>query len=174
VHAIDTPYAPETTRVLAVVGILFEEVDDTYAETTFFDLYDVTVLATAFDLNFKEALFGEEEVESSNFNFYAYQGSLTTPPCDETVNWYLLMQPRPIKSSHLTLVKDTFQDNPTFAGGNGDNRLTQPLNDRLVSRHTLNGCVNRMTINTYLGAPRVAFTRTVAILLLVALIALFL
>ena len=34
-------------------------------------------------------------------NFYTYAGSLTTPPCSEGINWYVLSNPVEISSSQL-------------------------------------------------------------------------
>ena len=91
------------------MGIFFHEVDDDYEEDTFFDHYDVETPDTAFNLNLKAALFGTEAVPAS-FNMYAYEGSLTTPPCSEVVNWFVLMDPLPIKRQHLTAIQNIFEN----------------------------------------------------------------
>ncbi len=55
--------------------------------------------------------------------YYRYMGSLTTPPCSEGVNWYLLTQP--ISASMEQVRKFT-------AAVDANNRPTQALNNRLV------------------------------------------
>lgn len=58
-----------------------------------------------------------------NLNYYYYNGSLTTPPCSEVVNWYVLKTP--IKASKEQIEK--------FAGILHHNfRPVMPLNDRKV------------------------------------------
>jgi carbonic anhydrase len=55
--------------------------------------------------------------------YYAYSGSLTTPPCSEGVRWFVLKAPATLSSAELA----------TFAGiYPGNARPTQPLNGRTV------------------------------------------
>jgi carbonic anhydrase len=46
-----------------------------------------------------------ELFEDKSTGFYHYQGSLTTPPCVETVNWIILNQVLPISDVHMNLLK---------------------------------------------------------------------
>ncbi|MGJ8744540.1 carbonic anhydrase [Polaribacter sp.] len=60
-----------------------------------------------------------------NNNFYSYGGSLTTPPCTESVNWVVFKDPITVSVEEvLKLKKNMPIDNY---------RNEQPLNDRLVS-----------------------------------------
>ena len=59
-------------------------------------------------------------------NVFAYAGSLTTPPCSEGVNWYVLAEPIQVSSVHLTALNNWYS--------NG-NRFTQNSNGRLVEIH---------------------------------------
>ncbi len=61
-----------------------------------------------------------------------YKGSLTTPPCSEIVTWLVVNNPQPISKDQLDVVNFHFKSNKTFAGGNGNNRATQALNERSV------------------------------------------
>lgn len=57
-------------------------------------------------------------------NFYTYAGSLTTPPCSEGVNWYVLANPITISPEQLVKLETLYKDNA---------RLSQDLNGRIVS-----------------------------------------
>lgn len=64
-------------------------------------------------------------------NYYAYEGSLTTPPCSEIVQWYLLKEPVSISKQQV----DTFQRLLEDTSGDGhsfNNRPVQNLNGRSV------------------------------------------
>jgi len=56
--------------------------------------------------------------------YYQYQGSLTTPPCNETVTLNVLKEPFPISEEQLALFQDNWANNKDFAHGNGNNRAT--------------------------------------------------
>jgi carbonic anhydrase len=55
--------------------------------------------------------------------FYQYDGSLTTPTCDETVQFNILRYPFPISDYQLNLFNNKWANNTAFANGNGNNRL---------------------------------------------------
>jgi carbonic anhydrase len=57
--------------------------------------------------------------------YYAYSGSLTTPPCTEGVNWFVLQQRGQASQEQI----DAFT---AIIGANA--RPTQPLNDRMISQ----------------------------------------
>lgn len=38
--------------------------------------------------------------------FYTYKGSLTTPPCSETVTWIVFPNPLPVSNQQVILEKD--------------------------------------------------------------------
>jgi len=83
-----------------------------------------TALKTIVDLNsLTEALKGE---------YYTYEGSLTTPGCDETVKWFVMKTPLGVTSQQHDAIKALFAGRQEFAAGKGNNRVTQALNDRKV------------------------------------------
>jgi len=72
-------------------------------------------------------------------DYFAYEGSLTGPPCDETVIWRVFVIPQPISQDQLQAISNIFRENRHFAVGNGNNRRTQDLNGRelfLITRHS--------------------------------------
>lgn len=56
--------------------------------------------------------------------FYTYAGSLTTPPCNEGVSWYVLDEPIMLSAAQLSQLQSFYQDNA---------RLPQNLNGRMVT-----------------------------------------
>ena len=58
-----------------------------------------------------------------NLEYYAYEGSLTTPPCSEGVKWHVLKTPIEISEKQLTAFQNLFPVNA---------RPIQPLNGRVV------------------------------------------
>jgi carbonic anhydrase len=63
---------------------------------------------------------------------FNYEGSLTTPTCSEIVEWNVIVDPQPITSSQLNFFTRRWAGNNTFARGRGNNRVTQPIGDRLI------------------------------------------
>ena len=61
---------------------------------------------------------------------YHYEGSLTTPPCTESVSWYILKEPLGLAPEQIDRLKDLMPIN--------NYRLAQPLNGRIVSFKTFN------------------------------------
>mmetsp|Transcript_9574 Transcript_9574/g.18661 ORF Transcript_9574/g.18661 Transcript_9574/m.18661 type:complete len:236 (+) Transcript_9574:3899-4606(+) len=63
-------------------------------------------------------------------DYYSYPGSLTFPSCTENVHWHVKHDPLPISDTQLKWFTSLWADDPSFAGGNGNAREVQPLNDR--------------------------------------------
>ena len=66
--------------------------------------------------------------------YYQYEGSLTTPPCSEVVNWYMIAKPLSIKSSQASFFLELWASNNNFVDGRGNNRKIQDLNGRQIKR----------------------------------------
>jgi len=71
-----------------------------------------------------------EEALPDNKQYYAYQGSLTTPPCSEVVKWRVLRNPIEMSRAQIHDFV-SIMDNSCCAT-NGNNRPTQDLNNRKV------------------------------------------
>ena len=68
-------------------------------------------------------------------SFISYDGSLTTPPCTEGIKWTISMDVQPISDEQLEYFTRNYAGNYEFAQGQGNYRLTQPLNGRTVYYH---------------------------------------
>ena len=58
-------------------------------------------------------------------NYYRYEGSLTTPPCSETVDWLVLSEPIQVAEADIARFGKLFATNA---------RPTQKINRRFVLR----------------------------------------
>lgn len=56
-------------------------------------------------------------------DYFHYKGSLTTPPCSETVNWYIMSNPLEVSKAQLRILAKLIPAN---------NRPIQPLNRRFI------------------------------------------
>jgi len=62
-------------------------------------------------------------VPTTKQQYIGYDGSLTTPPCTEMINWKVLTTPLKITETQLNVLKKQF-------GTDGNARAIQPLNGR--------------------------------------------
>ena len=71
----------------------------------------------------------EKFFEASTYN---YKGSLTTPPCTESVEWIVIGEPLRLSDDQIRLFLSLWPENKHFANGNGSDREIQKLNERQV------------------------------------------
>lgn len=136
IHIVHQRKGSNGTDDLAVVAILLQEEKDLGEHFSAKD--------RAVELNFLRQLGygarvpGKDEkqdidgkvdlnVFSKEFSgpFYHYKGSLTTPPCSQTVHWYILQRPAAVQADMIETFKANF---PSPA----NNRPVQPLNGRKI------------------------------------------
>merc|ERR1712051_498171 len=119
---------------LAVIGIMFQ-----VADTSDDGLEDI--IAAAETIAASADQFSEEvagSIDMSTFlyqtgrSYYYYKGSLTTPPCTETVDWHVMEGAIRITEEDLEVLRSlTYKDGAPMV----DNyRQTLPLNNRIIKR----------------------------------------
>ncbi|MEY4752363.1 MAG: hypothetical protein RJA44_38 [Pseudomonadota bacterium] len=59
----------------------------------------------------------------SDKHYYSFEGSLTTPPCSEGVNWMVLKNPVKLSAAQIQAFRKLYSSNA---------RPVQPLNDRVI------------------------------------------
>ena len=69
------------------------------------------------------------ELIPDNRKAYHYRGSLTTPGCNEIVNWFLLTTPIEMSAAQIAAFRDLFKEGTVHYD---TNRPVQPLNGRVV------------------------------------------
>ncbi|XP_059142586.1 LOW QUALITY PROTEIN: carbonic anhydrase 14-like [Physella acuta] len=114
---------------LAVLGFVFKisKTDNPALSQIVSSLASIRSVDTAVD--FKP--FAIKTILPESFHqFYRYSGSLTTPPCDESVTWTVYKEPINISEAQITEFR-TLQDH-THSPINLNARPVQPLNDRVV------------------------------------------
>jgi carbonic anhydrase len=121
---------PLPERTLAVLAVPFI-IDESKAPSDFITALKADRIGSNLTLNF-QALLGNAVV--APYSFYNYLGSLTTPNCTESVNWYVLAKPLTMTGVQSDAYRNAWSRNVSFAGGLGNNRIVQSLNDRIVKR----------------------------------------
>jgi carbonic anhydrase len=120
-HLIDGKAAPLEVHLvhqnaagnLAVVGVLFHEGAANPA------------LATKLASIGKDATVDPRELLPADLGYFAYNGSLTTPPCSEGVKWLVLARPMTASAEQLAALQKQVEPNA---------RAPQKVNERLIER----------------------------------------
>lgn len=142
-----------TRQLGTVIGILFDKEKggsspflETLAVESATNLDKISIVCESLQTSFyrvDENVAVEELIKSLDLNkFYHYEGSLTTPPCTEGLNWFVMHDTQPISAEQLDAFTKMWAGNPDFSNGNGNFRVTQPLNDRVVYRPPTCSCSN--------------------------------
>ena len=137
----------------AVLSILFEK---KYGATNkFFEDIDLLNLPDRYNSNavidqqvdINDIFNSSDGSMSANFfSYYYYHGSLTAPPCDEKVQWFVVSEPIALGSTAIDMIRDTInvrvkvpKDKTTDVildndrkMLDGNSRKVQQLNDRTV------------------------------------------
>lgn len=126
-HTVEGEYYPlevhfvhrASDQDFAVIGVFYEIGDENPLFTDFLAHFPM-----------EEEKFEDHNTEidlmallPDNKSYYHYSGSLTTPPCTEVVNWYVLKTPVTASQEQLSYFQDILQNNY---------RPVQDLNDRSI------------------------------------------
>ncbi len=104
---------------LAVIGVLFKE-----GQSNAFFEQVMTSLPQEKGMKFNSDLTYDPGVLiPGNTSYYHYKGSLTTPPCSEIVDWYVMKNPLEASAEQLEKWAALLHHN---------NRPVQPLNGRII------------------------------------------
>ena len=105
---------------LAVVGLLFRSGTSSPVAQEVLDAAPAAgdTVVEGFTLNAKG--YGLDEL-----GYYRYDGSKTTPPCHEPVDWYVMREPKSISPEQV--------DKLLALSGGPNNRPVQPIGDRVVT-----------------------------------------
>jgi carbonic anhydrase len=105
---------------LAVVGVMMEAGSENPALREIWDRLPIEESAAK---THERVLINARDLLPADTGYYRYMGSLTTPPCSEGVNWYVLTHP----------IQAGIEQVSKFAKAAGpNNRPLQPKNHRLV------------------------------------------
>ncbi len=86
------------------------------ASNRFFDALDMMNLPDTVrksvevtsNVNVQHILFEDDhDFADPNFNYYAYQGSITNPPCSEHMTWFIAADVKKISTTQLTMFSDS-------------------------------------------------------------------
>ncbi|CAD8119519.1 unnamed protein product [Paramecium sonneborni] len=115
---------------LTVFGLMFSQSTSAADYDAFKPWFDsnVTGEVDSFDLN-------DFFSKMSDVTYYHYNGSLTTLPCSQTVNWVVFQQPLPISPAQLKQFQDFLGDSTLFPIKH-NNRPIQHLNGRKIFKGT--------------------------------------
>lgn len=115
------------TRDRAVVSLLFAKNE----KASKFVILDLFMAPESIEQDLSKVL---GQILPQPFVYFAYEGSSTVPDCKENVMWYIVQNSIPIEESQLLAFNNKLKNDISFAGGNGNNRVKQDLNNRLVKK----------------------------------------
>ena len=104
---------------LAVVGQLFRLGEPSPAMQAILDAAPAVGETVSEGVTINAASFAPDEL-----SYYRYDGSKTTPPCDEPVDWYVMSEPKTISPEQVEQLLEL--------SGGPTNRPVQPIGDRVI------------------------------------------
>ena len=112
---------------LAVLGVMIRDGAENSALQTIWEHID-EVMNEEDEFVDSGIHFNIEEALPNDRRYFAYRGSLTTPPCSEVVEWRVLKEPIEMSREQINAFVALLDH--SCCPLNGNNRPTQPLNGR--------------------------------------------
>ena len=106
---------------LGVVGVLMKE---GASNPVIESLWKVMPRQAGGEVQVADVTVDASELLPQDHSYYNYSGSLTTPPCSESVNWMVLKNPVEVSGGQVLALAELFKNNA---------RPTQSLYDRVVT-----------------------------------------
>ncbi|MCR4377248.1 MAG: carbonic anhydrase family protein [Rhodospirillales bacterium] len=110
---------------LAVVGVFFNEGASNAALK---DVFTNAGTATAHEAKVAGASVDLRGVIPASPTFYRYMGSLTTPPCSEGVNWFVVKEPVEASAAEIAAMTKAFGHNARPAQNANARKIMKPAN----------------------------------------------
>ena len=125
-HGVTDTTQKDYTTVVAVLGDVVEgaAITSPWAEL------DVTEILSNTTSSISVTGFAFNQLLPNNKDYYYYQGSLTTPPCSETVQWFVLKERISVPSTFLEQLGEVQESNGQILDFNF--RDVQSLGNRVV------------------------------------------
>ena len=132
-------------HVLAVVGILFDVGEENEALNNIIneniinkikyhdDIYvqnEITYIYSKFNISDLVPGYGNDTINDTEF--ISYKGSLTTPPCYETVLWHVMKNKLTVSESQLNQFRKLFTGDINSESMSDNWRPIQPMNNRTL------------------------------------------
>jgi carbonic anhydrase len=112
-----------------VVGVFFQVGDE---QNSFFASFEGDYPAVGGSYVRGETDFNGLTAGLNMHHYWSYDGSFTTPPCTEAVDWYVLMEHSMLSDNQFTMLQTATGHAGGMADANGNFRPPQPLNGREV------------------------------------------
>jgi carbonic anhydrase len=129
-HLVHTNIIGET----AVIGVLLSSSEEEEG-LPIFDTIMANVLPAPEENELSEEV-NVFDLLPSRKGFYRYEGSLTTPACSESVQWFLMRDPVPISPGALYALHTLIGQFPNYGGYQNNNRPVANQNGRSVLKST--------------------------------------
>jgi carbonic anhydrase len=117
-------------KKLAVIGVFIEEGRHNAA---FDAIWSNLPQETGQEVHLENVLIDIDDMLPENKATYRYSGSLTTPPCSEDVRWFVYVEPIELSIDQIKIFQKIFH---------GNNRPSQPLNDRALRYDVVGEIIN--------------------------------
>jgi carbonic anhydrase len=123
-----TEFMPRTIK-RAALSFLFKESDDKKIGIPL-----LTMMSNASTLENQTVTKFIRDVLPSPLSYFTYEGSDTAPDCSEDIIWYVVEKPIDISATQIDVFNKLYKSNTNFAGGRGNNRDIQDLNNRVIKK----------------------------------------